>query len=93
MREEQEQFTVDSSVSLDFTNCRAEAFLPFMEDPAAKLVPNRDRALKVYKQQDKEVEQGSSCQRSCVEIRGQIASSRSCPVDCRSVTRDETDVK
>ena len=55
MRAEREQSVIDASVSVDFRQCRTEALLPFMEDPAEKLIPNKDIAMKVYKQQTKKL--------------------------------------
>ena len=55
MKSEQEQFVIDSSVSIDFNHGLTEATLPFMEDPDEKLVPNEDIALKVYKQQTRKL--------------------------------------
>ena len=55
MKSEEEQFKIDASVGIDFARGITDALLPFMEDPEEKLVPNRDIALKVYKQQTRKL--------------------------------------
>ena len=55
IRAEREQSIIDASVSVDFQHGRTEALLPFMEDPAEKLIPNKDIALKVYRQQTRKL--------------------------------------
>ena len=49
IREEAEQEAIKKSVTIDFERCVSTAVLPFMEDPLKKIAPNRERAMKVYK--------------------------------------------
>ena len=51
IKEEVEQDVINKSISIDINNNVISAYLPFIQDPALKLAPNKNKALKVYFQQ------------------------------------------
>ena len=55
IKEEVEQSIINSSMKVDVKNHITTASLPFIRDPAAKLAPNKTKAMKVYKQQLKKL--------------------------------------
>ena len=55
MKSEQEQYKIENCVSIDFARGETNALLPFMEDPEEKLAPNKEIAMKVYKQQTRKL--------------------------------------
>ena len=55
IKEEIEQDLIERSVTVDIEKGVAIAELPFTADPAVRLCPNRNIALKVYKQQVKKI--------------------------------------
>ena len=48
IKEEVEQSIINSSVKVDVKNHITTTSLPFIHDPAAKLAPNKIKAMKVY---------------------------------------------
>ena len=50
LKEELEQSIINTSVTIDRDNCTTSASLPFIASPS-RLARNKDRAMKVYKQQ------------------------------------------
>ena len=55
IKEEVEQDLIDRSVKVDIERCVTTANFPLLQDPTTKLCPNKDKALKVYKQQIKKL--------------------------------------
>lgn len=50
-KEEIEQSIINSSITVDLESKTATALLPFIADPEARLVNNKDKAMKTYQQQ------------------------------------------
>ena len=55
LREEYEQYLIDSSISVDFDSERTSALLPFVVDPKEKLASNEENANRIYSQQVKKL--------------------------------------
>ena len=72
LREEREQSIIDSSVVVDFQNKRTEALLPFTANPSEKLAPNRECALKVYKQQTRKLSKDPVAKEAVLKSEGKL---------------------
>ena len=57
MKEEVEQHLIDKSVTVDFEKRVSVASLPLLHNPEVKLANNKHKALKVYHQQLKKLDQ------------------------------------
>ena len=57
VKEEVEQDVTNKSVKVDVANQRTTASFPLMNNPSIKLASNKERALKVYNQQIKKLNQ------------------------------------
>ena len=55
VKEEVEQSLINASVTIDFNTHIAKASLPFISDPTTRLSNNTDKAMKVYQQQIKKL--------------------------------------
>ncbi|XP_066912128.1 uncharacterized protein [Clytia hemisphaerica] len=60
IKEEVEQSLINSSVKIDFDQSISSASLPFIADPTTRLANNKDKAMKVYIQQLKKLNQPSN---------------------------------
>ena len=60
IREEVEQQIINKTVSVDVSKNLTMASLPFTKDPKVRLIPNRWKAMKVYEQQTKRLNQHPS---------------------------------
>lgn len=60
IKEEVEQSIINSSVSIDLTTNIATASLPFIADPVTRLTNNKDKAMKVYTQQTRKLNNPSN---------------------------------
>ena len=65
IKEEVEQEVINQSVIIDFKSGKAEAKLPFMENPIVKLAPNKQKALAIYNSQLKKL---AKCEKSKSEV-------------------------
>ena len=57
IKEEVEQHLINQSVTVDVETKESWATLPLLHNPEVKLVPNKDKALKIYRQQLKKLDQ------------------------------------
>ncbi len=57
VKEEVEQSIIDNSIKIDLSTQSITATLPFIANPINRLTPNKDMALKVYRQQLKKLDQ------------------------------------
>ena len=62
IKEEVEQSLIESSVSVDLETSTTTATLPFIDNPQLKLAPNKDLAMKVYRQQLRKLNQPANTQ-------------------------------
>lgn len=62
IKEEVEQCLIESSVSVNLEQSTTSATLPFIDNPQLKLSPNKDLAMKVYRQQLRKLNQPANAQ-------------------------------
>ncbi|XP_066911762.1 uncharacterized protein [Clytia hemisphaerica] len=62
IKEEVEQSLIESSVSVNLETSTTSATLPFIDNPVIKLAPNKDQAMKVYRQQLRKLNQPANTQ-------------------------------
>ena len=67
LREEREQYLIESSVLVDFDKQQTIASLPFTADPTQKLASNKGIALKVYNQQVKKLSKDPIAKKAVIE--------------------------
>ena len=72
IKEEVEQDAINRSVKVDIEHRRTTALLPLMSNPAVKLAPNKDRALRTYNQQVKKLNQNPQDKKDVIESEAKL---------------------
>ena len=67
IKEEVEQDVINKSVKVDVASQRTTASLPLMNNPSIKIAHNKERALKVYNQQIKKLNQNTDDKKDVIE--------------------------
>ena len=67
VKEEVKQDVINKSAKLDVASQRATASLPLMNNPSIKIAHNKERALKVYNQQIKKLNQNTDDKKDVIE--------------------------
>ena len=70
--EEVQQNVINRSVTVDLENCETRAYLPFMKDPVNRLSPNEHIAMKVYRQQTRELSKKPKELQDTIESEGKL---------------------
>ena len=68
VKEEVEQDVINKSVKVDVASQRTTGSLPLMNNPSVKLEHNKERALKVYNQQIKKLNQNIDDKKDAIEF-------------------------
>ena len=71
-REEVEQDVINNSVEVNIKNKVNVASLPFMQNPAIKLVPNKNKALQINNQQIRKLDQNLQDKRDTIESEAKL---------------------
>ena len=67
VKEEVEQDVINKSVKVDVASQRTTASLPLMNNPSITLAHNKERALKVYDQQIRKLNQNTDDKKDVIE--------------------------
>ena len=72
VREEVEQDVINNSVEVNIKNRVTVASLPLMQNPAIKLAPNKNKALQIYNQQIRKLDQNFQDKRDVIESEAKL---------------------